>query len=214
MIVDDGWAGRIMTWLRAASALIVVNLLVIVGTALGLVVLGALPAAAAATVCLTRLRDGEGTAGLVRLFAREYRSRFLRAHALGLPFAGIIALAAADTAVLPLLPPAVGAALAVVTWIAVAYAVIGLVGALAIDVRYRDSIAATLRYAAGLPLTSPVMSLLLVVSLAAVAAALLTIPALLPLIGASVPLFVAGWFIDHRLAQIDPAHPRAAALAH
>ena len=212
MIVEEGWAGRVMTWLRAVSALIIVNLLFVAGALIGLVVLGLMPAAAASAVCLTRLRDGEG-AGLVRVFITEYRARFVRANLLGLPFAAVALLLAADTAVLPLLPGPASAALAVFTWVAGAYALIALVGALAIDVRYRDGIGATLRFAATLPLASPVMALALAATLGVIGASLLALPMLLPLIGVSAPLFVAGWFVDHRLAQLDPEHPRAAALA-
>lgn len=212
MIVEEGWAGRVMTWLRAVSALVVVNLLFVAGTVLGLVVGGIMPAAAASAVCLTRLRDGQG-AGLVRLFIVEYRARFVRANLLGLPFAAVALLLAADTAVLPLLPGSASAMLAVFTWVVGAYALIVLAAALAIDVRYRDRLGATLRFAATLPLASPVMTLALAATLGVIGASLLALPMLLPLIGVSAPLFVAGWFVDHRLAQLDPAHPRAVALA-
>ncbi|MFP3786974.1 hypothetical protein SB769_37855, partial [Burkholderia sp. SIMBA_024] len=85
-----------------------------------------------------------------------------------------------------------GAMLAVFTWIIAAYAAVALLAALAIDVRYRDRILPTLRFAAGLPLASPVMTLSLVGSLAVIVASLLALPMLVPLVGVSVPLFVGG----------------------
>jgi hypothetical protein len=36
---------------------------------------------------------------------------------------------------------------------------------------------------------------------------------LIPILGLSIPLFVGGWFVDHRLARLDSHHPRAAAVA-
>lgn len=212
MIVEDGWAGRLMGWLRALSALIVVNLLFIAGTAVGLVVLGLMPAAVAATACLTRLRDG-ATDGFVRLFIAEYRAGFGRANLLGVPFALVLALILLDTALLPLLPGAASAALAVATWVIGAYAAAAFAAALAIDARYDDGVRATLRFAVALPLASPLMTIVMLVSLLAVGAVLTALPMLLPLFCGAVPLFVSGWFVDHRLAQLDPTHPRAAAVA-
>lgn len=221
MNAEDGWAGRVMVCLRIVSNLIVVNLLVLAGSLVGLIVLGAMPALRAATACLTCLRDGDADRdpglsgrGLVRTFVTEYRRAFWRANLLGAPFAVALLLAAADTAVLPALPGPASAAVAVLTWIVGAYAVIALAAVFAIDVRYQDSIGATIRYAAVLPFVSPVMVGALLLALGAMAFALVTLPMLVPLIGASVPLFVAGWFVDHRLAGLDPGHPRAAALTH
>lgn len=212
MIVDDGWAGRLMGWLRALSALIVVNLLFLAGVAVGLVVFGVMPAALAATACLTRLRDGAAD-GLVRLFIAEYRAGFRRANLLGVPFALVFALILIDTALLPELPAAASAALAVCTWVIGAYATATLAATLAIDVRYDDGVRATLRFAIALPLTSPLMTVVMLVSLLTIAAVFAALPMLLPLFCGAVPLFVAGWFVDHRLAQLDPNHPRAAAVA-
>ncbi|GGO65687.1 hypothetical protein GCM10010910_23420 [Microbacterium nanhaiense] len=212
MIADEGWVGRIMSWLRALSALIVVNLLIVAGALAGAVVLGVLPALSAGTVCLTMLRDGDGT-GIVRRFVAEYRARFWRANALGAPFAATGVLLIADTLVLSALPQPVATMLAVFTWVAGLYTVLALVAALAIDARYRDRILPTLRFALGLPLASPLMTLVLTGTLAVIIASLLALPMFIPLLGLSVPLFVGGWFVDHRLAQLDAHHPRAAALA-
>jgi uncharacterized membrane protein YesL len=212
MIAEDGWMGRIMAWLRALSGLIVVNLLIVAGALPGLVALGTLPALSAGAVCLTQLRDGDGT-GLVRRFATEYRARFWRANALGAPFAAVGAVLIADTLALPVLPDEVAAMLAVFTWVAGAYTAMAFVAMLAIDVRYRDRILPTLRFAAGLPLASPLMAVALVGTLAVIVASLLALPMLIPILGLSIPLFVGGWFVDHRLARLDSHHPRAAAVA-
>ncbi|MGM7671645.1 YesL family protein [Microbacterium sp. A93] len=209
MIIEHGWAGRVMTWLRVVSTLIIINLMFLAGVLVGLVVLGVMPAAVAATACLTRLRDGEND-GMVRAFIASYRGAFWRANLLGVPFAIVLLLILADTAVLPLLPAPASAALVVVTWAIAAIAVVALVAVLTIDVRYEDRPLATLRYAVMLPLVSPLMSAVMLVSLLAVGAALALLPMLVPLVGISVPLFISGWFIDHRLAGLDPGHPRAA----
>ncbi|MBD3940650.1 DUF624 domain-containing protein [Microbacterium sp. NEAU-LLC] len=210
MIAESGWAGRVMSWLRVVAALIVVNLLFVLGTVVGLVVLGLAPAALAATTCLTLMRDGELESGLVRTFARTYRSRFWCANLIGLPFGVIAVLLALDTAVLSALDGAVSAALAGFTWVVGAGALLAFTAALTVAVRYAETPGAVLRYAAVLPFTSPVMSLALLVTLAVVGIALGLLPMLIPLVGFAIVLFVAGWFVDHRLAALDPDHPRAA----
>ena len=210
MIAESGWAGRVMSWLRIVAALIVVNLLFVAGTLVGLVVLGLAPAALAATACLTLLRDGELETGLVRAFARTYRAQFWRANLIGLPFGAVAALLALDTAVLPALAGLVAAGLAGFTWVVAAGALLAFVAALTVAVRYDEKPGAVLRYAVVLPFTSPVMSLALLATLAVIGVAFGLLPMLVPLVGFAVVLFVAGWFVDHRLAALDPDHPRAA----
>lgn len=215
MIEEHGWAGRVMSWLRVVAALIVVNLLFVAGTLVGLVVLGVAPAALAATACLTLLRDGafapDGRAetGLVRTFVLTYRARFWRANLLGVPFGAVMVLLALDTAVLPALGGPVAAALVVFTWVVGAAALLAFVAALTVEVRYDETAGAVLRYAAVLPFASPVMSLALLATLSVIGVALSLLPMLIPLVGCAVVLFVAGWFVDHRLAALDPDHPRA-----
>ncbi|MDW4572074.1 DUF624 domain-containing protein [Microbacterium sp. M3] len=208
VIAEYGWTGRVMAWLRVVSALIVVNLLFVAGTLVGLVVLGAAPAALAATACLTRLRDGVET-GLVREFAAVYRAQFWRANLIGLPFALVAVLLAADTMVLPALDGLAAAALAGFTWVAGAAALLVFACALTVAVRYDEIVGAVLRYSVVLPFLSPVMSLAMLVTLGVVGVALTLLPMLVPLVGFAVVLFVAGWFVDHRLAALDPEHPRA-----
>ncbi|GAA5202948.1 YesL family protein [Microbacterium jejuense] len=210
MIAEAGWAGRVMSWLRVIAALIVVNLLFVAGTIVGLVVLGFAPAALAATACLTLLRDGELETGLVRTFAQAYRAQFWRANLIGVPFGVIAVLLALDTTVLPALNGPVAAALAGFTWVVGAGALLAFAAALTVAVRYDERPGPVLRYAAVLPFTSPVMSLALLVTLAVIGVALGLLPMLVPLVGFAVVLFVAGWFVDHRLAALDPDHPRAA----
>lgn len=209
MTTENGWAGRVMAWLRVAAALIVVNLLFVAGTIAGLVVLGLAPAALAATACLTRLRDGDGETGLVREFVAVYRAEFWRGNLIGLPFGVIALLLAADTAVLPALDGAAAVALAGFTWAVGGVSALVLACALTVAVRYDETAGAVLRYSAVLPFTSPLMSLVMLVSLTSVLVALALLPMLVPLVGIAVVLFVAGWIVDHRLAAIDPDHPRA-----
>lgn len=207
---DHGWAGRVMSWLRIVAALIVVNLLFVAGTLVGLVVFGFAPAALAATACLTRLRDGDAGPGLVREFVAVYHAGFWRANLIGLPFLIVAGLLVLDTRVLAVLGGPGGAALTVFTWVVGIAAELVFASALTAAVRYDETAGAVLRYAAVLPFTSPVMSLAMLLSLGAIGVAFALLPMLLPLVGATVPLFVAGWFVDHRLAAIDPDHPRAA----
>ncbi|MFD4960091.1 YesL family protein [Microbacterium sp. NPDC058389] len=209
MIAEYGWTGRVMAWLRIVAGLIVVNLLFVAGVIVGLVVLGLAPAALAATACLTHMRDGELETGLVRVFVRTYRAEFWRANLIGLPFGAVAVLVALDTAVLPGLAGPVAAALAGFTWVVGAAALLAFASALTVAVRYDEKPVAVLRYAAVLPFTSPVMSLALLGTLAVIGVAFGLLPMLVPLVGFAVVLFVAGWFVDHRLAALDPDHPRA-----
>ena len=75
--------------------------------------------------------------------------------------------------------------------------------------RYRDSVTSTWRTAFVLPLVSPVMSLSLLVTLAAAVVAFSAMPVLVPLVGASLPLLLAGWLVDRRLAGLEQRSPAA-----
>jgi uncharacterized membrane protein YesL len=205
-----GWADRLMQWLRFGMHLILVNLLFVAGALAGGVVFGLFPAAVAASSVLARLRAGGGGELLVQDFVAAYRARFFHANAVGGLFwaAGIVLAlnltsflgtpAGASPAVDPLLAAAVAALVSAVgLWILLAAAC-----AVTACASYRDTVMQTWRYAFVLPLVSPLMSLALLGSLGAASVLFAEFDVLIPLLGASLPLFVVGWLVEHRMAVL------------
>jgi uncharacterized membrane protein YesL len=207
-----GWAGRLMDWLRFSTRLVLVNLLFVIGALAGLVVFGVFPAAVAATTVLGRLRSGSAGASVVRDFIAAYRFQFRHANMVGSAFwiAGVVLvldftvlLGPAGTA----MPPAVHAVLLTLSTLAAIGTAAAAATAVALCSRYRDTVARTWRTAFMLPLVSPVMSLSLLLTLAAAAVVFSGMTVLVPLVGASVPLLISGWLVGRRLTGMEPAGP-------
>jgi uncharacterized membrane protein YesL len=211
--MDDyaiGWAGKVMQWLRFAIALVVINLLFVAGSIAGLLVLGVFPAATAAAILLGRLRAGQPSDRLVRDFITAYRAQFWHLAVVAIPFwaAGVLIfldLVAFQTVALAGSP--VSAVLLVLLVVVSVGTLLAALSAITICTRYRDSARSIWRYAFVLPFVSPVLSLTLILSLGVLTVALFQFGVLIPLIGASAPLFLAGWLIDRRLAALDTTHP-------
>ena len=200
-----GWTGRVMRMLDAMCTLVLVNLLILLGTLVGLGVLGAMPSATAGAVVL--LRDAERRerhGGALRLFVRVYRAEFVRSNVTGLPFVAAGLLAVADLSLLPLLAAPVAAAIGVLT------VIVGIISALAalfiavLLARYDDPPRAVRRYALSAVLASPLTAVGVLIALAGCAVIALAAPVGIPLIGAAAPLAVAARLIDRRLIQLDP----------
>lgn len=202
-----GWAGRLMQWLRVAMALVITNLMFLFGALAGLVLFGAMPAAVAATAVLRRndLLLGTAETGLVCTFWRTYRAEFWRANRAGIPFWIAGALLAADLILLPQSAGPLSAALLVFTLALAVGFVLTLATTVTLLSRYDDGTVAVLRYAVVLPAASLPVSAALVVTLAAWAAIVMTLPVLLPLLGAAVPLVVIVRLMDARLDRIEDA---------
>jgi uncharacterized membrane protein YesL len=210
-----GWAGRLMDWLRFATRLVLVNVLFVIGALAGLVVLGVFPAAVAATIILARLRNGSAGDNLVLDFITAYRHQFRHANQVGsafwiagtvlaLDFAALLGPAGAS------MPPAVHAVLLGLSAVAAIGTAAAAAAAVALCSRYRDSVARTWRAAFMLPLVSPLMSLSLLLTLAAAAVVFSGMTVLVPLVGASVPLLISGWLVSRRLAGMESAGPSSA----
>ena len=218
--MDDysiGWAGKVMHWLRFAIALVVINLLFIAGTLAGLIVLGVFPAATAAAILLGRLRAGQPSDRLVRDFITAYHAQFWHLAVVAIPFqlAAVLVfldLVAFQTAAVAGSP--VSAVLLVLLVVVSVATLLAAFSAITICTRYRDSARSIWRYAFVLSFVSPLLSLSLILGLGALTLALFQFGVLMPLIGASAPLFVAGWLIDHRLAALDATHPAHGAVRH
>ena len=214
---DIGWAGRVMSWLRFALALIVLNLLFVGGTLAGFVVFGLFPAAVATSVVSARLRAGVPPDSLVRDFVTAYRAQFRHLAVVALPFHLATVVIAIDFVAFQTLAAsgsAVATVLLAVFLASVVTTVIAAFSAISISARYRAPARAIWRYAIVLPLVSPGMSVSLVLSLGVLAWVLMAFGVLVPLVGASVPLFVAGWLIDTRLTALDNPVPGSTGPEH
>ena len=216
--MDDyaiGWAGKAMQWLRFAIALVVINLLFVAGSIAGLLVLGVFPAATAAAILLGRLRAGQPSDRLVRDFITAYRAQFWHLAVVAIPFwaAGVLIfldLVAFQTAALA--GSAVSAVLLVLLVVVSVGTLLAAFSAITICTRYRDSARSIWRYAFVLPFVSPLMSVSLILAVGVFTLAVFQFGVLIPLVGASGVLFLAGWIIDHRLAALDATHPAHGAV--
>ena len=216
--MDDyaiGWAGKVMNWLRFAIALVVINLLFVAGTVAGLVVFGVFPAATAAAILLGRLRAGQPSDRLVRDFVTAYRAQFAHLAVVAIPFqvAAVLIfldLVAFQTAALAGSP--LSAVLLVLLVVVSVGTLLAAFSAITICTRYRDSARSIWRYAFVLPFVSPLMSVSLILAVGVFTLAVFQFGVLIPLVGASGVLFLAGWIIDHRLAALDATHPAHGAV--
>lgn len=202
---EIGWAGRVMVWLRFGVALVVLNLLFVAGTLAGLVVFGLFPAAVATSIVAARMRAGVPPDSVVRDFVAAYRGQFRHLAVVALPFHAAAVVIALDLVAFQTLAASGSALATVLLAVFVASGVTTLLASLAaisICARYRSTARATWRYAVALPLISPGTSVSLLVSLGVLAYLLMAFGVLVPLVGASVPLFVAGWLLDTRLTRL------------
>ena len=200
-----GWAGRVMVFLRVATQLVAVNLLVVLGTLAGGVVLGADPALAAGGMLHARLAGGAPSDHLWREFWGAYRAGFRRLNVLGAPLTAGFALLAVDAAVLGAASagPAKAALTAGVV-VLTAYLLVALATLVPVARRYGHVPATrTWRFVAVAPLLSPLTSLAVLVAFAVLAVTFTYVTVLIPLVGVSVPLLASGWLVDQRLNVLD-----------
>ena len=204
-MVVDGWAGRVMVFLRVGTQLVAVNVLVVLGTLLGAVVLGAYPALAAGGGLLARLAGGAPSEHLWREFWSAYRAGFRRLNLLGAPLTAGFVLLALDASVLAAASPGpTKAVLTVGVVVLTTYLVLALTTLVPVARRYDDVPAArTWRFVAVAPLVSPVTSLAVVAVLVVLAVTFTYVAVLLPLVGLSLPLLASGWLVDQRLTTLD-----------
>ena len=200
-----GWAGRVMVFLRVGAQLVAVNLLVVLGTLAGGVLLGVYPALGAGGTLLARLAAGSASEHLLREFWAEYRAGFRRLNVLGAPLTVGAVLLVLDASVLAAASAGpVKAALVVGVVALTAYLLVALATLLPVARRYDDVPAArTWRFVAVAPLLSPLTSLAVLVVLAVLAVTFTYVTVLLPLVGLSVPLLATGWLVDQRLTTLD-----------
>jgi uncharacterized membrane protein YesL len=198
-----GWAGRAMTWLRYATLLVGINLLVLLGTLAGGTLLGLFPALAAGGELLARLADGDPPTTLWSSFWSAWRRGWRRLNLLGAPVWFVLVLLSLDASALRVLEGPAAAVLTGGLVVVGAYALVALAFLFPAARRYDTGALPTWRFVAAAPLVSPGTSVAVLVTLTAVALVLWTVPVLVPLIGTSLPLVTSGWIVDHRLDALD-----------
>jgi uncharacterized membrane protein YesL len=203
-----GWAGAVMRWLRVVARVVAVNLLALLGTLLGLVLLGALPALGAASTVLAATAAGDPPESVWRAFWSAYRTGFRRLNRLGAPLLVAVVLLVADALALPVLAEATGstgpAAVAAAGLLLLGAAVLVL-GAWFFPVvrRYDAPFGRTWRFLVLAPLTSPGTTLAVLVTLGALGLVGRHLSVLLPLAGLAGALLLTGVVVDRRLDRID-----------
>lgn len=195
-----GWAGGVMLGLRWVTLLVELNLMVLLGTLAGGVVLGLGPALHAGGVVAAGMTAEPAP---WRTFWRRWRTDFGRTNALFAPVWAVALLLWFDGVALRLLegPARAGlqvGLLVVGVWLAVVLAYWARVAG-----RYDRGVGETWRFLLLVPLLGPTTSLAILVVLGATALAVSTLPVLVVLVGASFPLWATGRLADDRLDRID-----------
>lgn len=198
-----GWAGRVMVVLRFATQVVALNLLILVGTLAGGVLLGLFPALGSAGTLLARLAARDPSDRLWSDFWSGWRSGFGRLNRLGWPLWVVGVLLVADASVLAAADGPVAVALRAALALLTAYLVVVGAFLLAAARRYDETAARTWRFVALAPLLAPATALGVVVTVASIALACVELTVLIPLIGVALPLAATGWLADHRLDVID-----------
>jgi uncharacterized membrane protein YesL len=203
-----GWAGAVMRWLRVTVRVVAVNALALLGTLLGGVVLGALPALGAAGGVLAATAAGDPPESVWRAFWSAYRAGFRRLNRLGAPLLVAVVLLGADALALPVLAAATGstgpAAVAAAGLLLLGAAVLVL-GAWFFPVvrRYDEPFGRTWRFLVLAPLTSPGTTVAVLVTLGALGLVGWHLSVLLPLAGVAGALLLTGVVVDRRLDRVD-----------
>ncbi|MBT0994207.1 DUF624 domain-containing protein [Cellulomonas sp. DKR-3] len=198
-----GWAGRVMGVLRWVEHLVLAQLLLLLGTLAGGVVLGLFPALDAAGRLLARLPAGDPSTSVWRDFWSAWRAGFRRANVVGAPLWAVGALLVVDGGVAALLDGPGRAALVVGLVVVAAWTALVVAFVPPVLRRYDDAALATWRFLLLAPALSPGTSVAVVVTLTAIAATAWFVPVVGVLVGASVALLASGWLVDARLDRID-----------
>ena len=198
-----GWSERLMGWLRVVTQLVALNLLWLAGTAVGLVVLGAGPATAAASPLADAALRGQPSEHLVGDFVRTYRSRWARANALVAPFWAVAALVVADVAALAAAPGSVTGVFVYGIGAVALYATAAVAFLVPADERSDDTVPRTWRFALLAPAVFPATAVAVLLPVAVVALLAWTWPVVAVLVGVSLPLALTGRLVRSRLDALD-----------
>lgn len=206
---EHGWAGRVMVVLRYGAQLVAVNLLWVLGTLGGLVLLGAFPATRAAARVLEALRRRTPSEHLLRDFWVGYRTDFWRTNLLGLPFWVLGVLAAVDLRVFRVAAAAgerFASVLLAPFLVVVLVAAVALAFLVAVGLRFRDGAAATWRFVFVAPFLSLATSATILLTVGGFLVLSWQWPVLVLLVGFSGPVFLGSALAGRRLDQMLDAH--------
>ena len=202
---EYGWAGRVMVVLRYAAQLVAINVLWLVGTIGGLVLLGAFPATRAAARLLEALRRRTPSEHLLRDFWDGYRTDFWRTNLLGVPFWVLGALAAVDLQIFRVAAAAgerFASVLLAPFLIVVVVSAVALAFLVAVGLRFRDGVLATWRFVFLAPFLSLATSATILLTVGAFLVLSWQLLILVPLVGFSAPIFLGTSFAGRRLDQL------------
>ncbi|WP_125773367.1 DUF624 domain-containing protein [Antribacter gilvus] len=197
---DAGWAGGVMAVLRWVTRMVEVNVLVVLGTLAGGVLLGLGPALRAGS---TVLLDDEHADAPWRGFWRTWRSGWRRANLLFAPVWVAGTLVWLDTAVIAAAEGPARAAFQVGLVLVSGWGAVVLAWWPRVALRYDDGAPAVWRFLLLAPILGPGTALAVLVALAATAAVALGVPLAAALAGVSFPLWATGRLVDDRLRKID-----------
>lgn len=195
-----GWTGGVMRVLRRVTRLVEVNVLVLLGTLAGGVVLGVWPAVRAASAVLL---DGDPADAPLRPFWRAWREDWRRANVLGAPLTIGGAALLLDVLVLGQLDGPARAALQLGLVLVGAWGAVVLAYWPRLVLRYDRSALDTWRFLLLSPALSPGTAVGAVVVLGVCGLVAYVIPLLGLLAGIAVPLWLSGLMADERLDRMD-----------
>lgn len=199
--VDElGWTGGVMRVLRRVTRLVEVNVLFLLGTLAGGVVLGVWPSLRAASAVLL---DGDPADSAWWTFWRVWREGWRRANVLGAPLsmAGVVLLL--DSLLLAQMDGPVRAALQLGLVLVGAWTAVVLAYWPRVVLRYERSAPETWRFLLLSPALGPGTAAGTVVVLAMCGLVSYVVPLLGLLAGVAVPLWLTGRMVDERLGRID-----------
>lgn len=197
---EMGWTGGVMRVLRRVTRLVEINVLFLLGTLVGGVVLGVWPAFRAASAVLL---DGDPADSPWLPFWRVWREGWRRANALGAPLsvAGVVLLL--DFLLLGQMDGPVRAALQLGLVLVGAWTAVVLAYWPRVVLRYEQRALETWRFLLLSPALGPGTAVGTVVVLAVCGLVSSVIPLFGLLAGASVPLWLCGRMVDERLNRVD-----------
>jgi uncharacterized membrane protein YesL len=195
-----GWAGGVMLGLRWVTLLVEVNVMVLLGTLAGGVVLGLGPALRAGSA-VARAMTSEPTPW--RTFWRIWRNELGRSVLLFAPLVAVGLLLWFDGVALRIMDGPARAALQLGLVVVGAWTAVVLAYWPRVTLRYDRDLGSTWRFLLLAPMLGPATSLAVLVVVAATALALWAAPVLGLLVGVSFPLWATGRLVDDRLDLID-----------
>lgn len=196
-----GWAGRVMWMLRLGTQLVGVHVLGLLGTLAGGVLLGAAPALAQVGTLAAEVAHGRPVEHLWRTFWAGWRSDFRRANVIAVPFWAAAALLLLDSWVVQATAGTTRVVLVVGLVLVSGYVLIAACYLPLVVTRYRDTPGRSWRFLAVVPALFPFTGLGILVCAVAVAAVYIALPVLGALLGAALPLALAGRLTQAALSR-------------